>query len=332
MRSCQRAAVRITIARVSTVSGSSASPARRPPRGGPGGAPGVQPAPERSDQVRHRRPPECRRHPDPRGEAVGAYAGGPHPGAGAGLPGADLPLRAARHGEWILDRKPHTMGKETAAMSTVLRVASHGQEESLREPTGILPADLNGRIAMIQALIPLGLLAVEEALQQEVEGLVGPWYARGAGRPGHVRWSKERGAVYLLDQKVPVTYQRVRDQRGNTDVPLATYRALQQPRQLDEGVLRRVLHGMSCRRYRECAEAIPQAFGLSASSVSRRYIRATARTLQLCLAQGLGQRPSQARRPSPAGPGRSRCWRPPTGSGHSDVCSGPSPSAVAALP
>jgi len=165
-------------------------------------------------------------------------------------------------------------------MSTVLRVASHGQEESLRGPTGLLPADLYGRIAMIQALIPLGLLAVEEALQQEVEQLAGPRYVRQGSPPGPVRWSKERGSVYLLDQKVPVTYQRVRDQRRNTDVPLATYRALQQPRQLDEGVLRRVLHGLSCRRYRECAEAIPQAFGLSASSVSRRFIRASERKLR----------------------------------------------------
>jgi transposase-like protein len=133
---------------------------------------------------------------------------------------------------------------------------------------------------MIQALIPLGLLAVEEALQQEVEQLAGPRYVRQGSPPGPVRWSKERGSVYLLDQKVPVTYQRVRDQRGNTDVPLATYHALQQPRQLDEGVLRRVLHGLSCRRYRECAEAIPQAFGLSASSVSRRFIRASERKLR----------------------------------------------------
>jgi transposase-like protein len=143
-----------------------------------------------------------------------------------------------------------------------------------------LPADLNGRIAMIQALIPLGLLAVEEALQQEVEQLAGPRYRRQGGQPGHVRWSQERGSVYLLDQKVPVTYQRVRDQRGNTDVPLATYRALQQPRQLDEGVLRRVLLGLSCRRYQECAETLPQAFGLSASSVSRRFIRASERKLR----------------------------------------------------
>jgi len=53
------------------------------------------------------------------------------------------------------------MRKETAPASAYyLRVASHGQEESLGGPTGLLPADLNGgRIAMIQALIPLGVLA-----------------------------------------------------------------------------------------------------------------------------------------------------------------------------
>jgi hypothetical protein len=76
-----------------------------------------------------------------------------------------------------------------------------------------LPADLHSRIALIQAaLIPLGLAAVHDVLQGEVIALAGPRYARGAGLPGHVRWSHERGSVYLLDQKVPVTYQRVRDQ------------------------------------------------------------------------------------------------------------------------
>ncbi len=48
----------------------------------------------------------------------------------------------------------------------------------------------------------------------------------------------------------------------------------------DTGLFRRVLHGLSCRRYEACAEAVPEAFGLSASSVSRRFIRASARALQ----------------------------------------------------
>ena len=38
--------------------------------------------------------------------------------------------------------------------------------------------------------------------------------------------------------------------------------------------------GLSCRRYRECSEAIPEAFGLSSSSVSRRFIRASTRRLR----------------------------------------------------
>ena len=45
-------------------------------------------------------------------------------------------------------------------------------------------------------------------------------------------------------------------------------------------MFRKVLHGLSCRRYEACAEAVPEAFGLRASSVSRRFIRASARALQ----------------------------------------------------
>lgn len=166
-------------------------------------------------------------------------------------------------------------------MPTVLRVGTNGKTGGVgSELVKTLPADLDAKVAVIQALIPLGLQVVEEALHQEVEMLAGPRYARNGGRPGHVRWSRERGSVYLLDQKFPITYQRVRDQGRNADVPLATYLGLQQPRQLDEGVLRRVLLGLSCRRYQDCAAALPEAFGLSASSVSRRFIRASARKLR----------------------------------------------------
>ena len=54
-------------------------------------------------------------------------------------------------------------------------------------------------------------------------------------------------------------------------------------RDRDEGLLRRMLRGLSCRSYEECAAAVPEAFGMSGSTVSRRYIRANARQLKrLC--------------------------------------------------
>jgi len=166
-------------------------------------------------------------------------------------------------------------------VSTVLRIGRKGQVQFVsRQQAGALAEDLGARVAVIQALIPLGLEAVRDVLQQEVEALAGARYARKGGRPGHVRWSKERGSVYLGDQKLPVVYQRVRDQLRDVEVPLETYQRFQEPRALDEGLMRRVLLGLSCRRYAECAEAVPEAFGLAPSTVSRRYIRASARQLQ----------------------------------------------------
>ena len=135
-------------------------------------------------------------------------------------------------------------------------------------------------LAMIRALIPLGLRAVEEALLAEVHTLAGPRYARDDGHQAVVRWGAQPGSIYLADQKLPITVPRVRDREAQCEVPLATYAALQSPRAHDVGLFRKVLGGLSCREYEAAAEAVPEAFGLARSSVSRRFIRATARELQ----------------------------------------------------
>jgi transposase-like protein len=135
-------------------------------------------------------------------------------------------------------------------------------------------------LAMIQALIPLGLKAVEEALQEEVRAFAGARYARDDARPDLVRWGAQRGSIFLADQKLPIAVPRVRDRRAGCEIPLATYAALQTPRAQDLGLFRRVLGGLSCRDYAGAAEAVPEAFGLARASVSRRFIRASAHELR----------------------------------------------------
>lgn len=163
-----------------------------------------------------------------------------------------------------------------------VRQASRKNQQA---PTPTLPLDdgtlttPNG-IAIIQALIPLGLRAVEEALQAEVTALAGPRYTRDDAHPEVVRWGKQAGSVFLADQKLPITVPRVRDRATGHEVPLATYAQLQTPRAQDVGLFRRVLAGVSCREYELAAEAVPEAFGLAKSSVSRRFIRASATELR----------------------------------------------------
>lgn len=140
--------------------------------------------------------------------------------------------------------------------------------------------EVDVKVEMIQALIPIGLMYVQGLLEQEVRDLAGERYRRGDGRDGVVRWGKQWASVYVGGQKVPVEYQRVRNVMEGKEVELEAYKKLQRPREVDEGLLRKVLSGLSCRRYEECSEATLEAFGLSPSSVSRRFIRASGKKLQ----------------------------------------------------
>jgi transposase-like protein len=145
-------------------------------------------------------------------------------------------------------------------------------------------------LALIQELIPLGLRAVQEALAQEVDMLAGPRYSHEDEHPEVVRWGTQSGSVWLADQKLPIEVPRVRDRASGEEVALKSYRHFQTPRSLDAGLFRRVLGGLSCREYEAAAEAVPEAFGLSRSSVSRRFIRASGRTLQSLLNRRLDDR------------------------------------------
>ena len=167
-------------------------------------------------------------------------------------------------------------------MRRVRKKAAVHQRSSAADvrPTAAAVDDRSVAVALIQALIPLGLRAVEDALQQEVVALAGARYAHADGHGGIARWGSQAGSIFLLDQKIPITVPRVRDVRAGTEVALTTYAQLQTPRTQDVGLFRRVLGGLSCREYEGAAEAVPEAFGLAKSSVSRRFIRASATALQ----------------------------------------------------
>jgi hypothetical protein len=96
---------------------------------------------------------------------------------------------------------------------------------------------VDARVEAIQLLIPLGLEAVAEQLQQAVVELAGARYERKESDQPLRRWGSQRGSVYLGDQKLPVDVPRVRNVDDDTEVALHAYQALQRPRNMDEGLL-----------------------------------------------------------------------------------------------
>lgn len=98
---------------------------------------------------------------------------------------------------------------------------------------------------------------MNEKLQAEVKALAGEKHRHGKE---NVRWGRQGGSVYLLDQKVPVEVPRVRNKIRDVEVPLAYYQKFQEPYRDDEQVFKKLLNGLSTHRYRECAELAPEVF------------------------------------------------------------------------
>lgn len=142
------------------------------------------------------------------------------------------------------------------------------------------------RLSMIQMLIPLGLRAVEEELQAEVKALVGgDCHDRTGGN--NRRWGQNPGSVFVGDQKLKINVPRVRDIRAREEVSLKSYKRLQDPSHLDAVALSRVINGISQGKYERAAEHVPETFGIKKSSVSRKFIRASARKLEDFLSRDL---------------------------------------------
>jgi transposase-like protein len=139
--------------------------------------------------------------------------------------------------------------------------------------------DVDTKVALVQQLIPLGLMHVQELLQTEVEALAGARHARKTDDDAGRRYGSNPGSVRLGGQRVPVRVPRVRGDDG--EIALPSYQQLHTGGgAVDETVLRRVLYGISCENYERAAALVPEAIGVTKSSVSRSFIEASAAQLK----------------------------------------------------
>lgn len=137
--------------------------------------------------------------------------------------------------------------------------------------------DFDVKMSVIQELIPLGLKAVGEELQQEVSRLTGQKHKHGTP---NAPWGRQNGSVYLMEQKFPVAVPRVRNTQDHTEVPLASYQYFKQPHGSDGNAVLRLLHGLSTHKYHESSALAAEAFGISASNLSKRFKRGSAEKLK----------------------------------------------------
>jgi len=130
--------------------------------------------------------------------------------------------------------------------------------------------DIDTRLELIRALIPLELCTIYEELDREVNELAGQAHKRKGNNQKNYRYGSNHGSVKLAGQRVPVKVPRVRGPEG--EIRLQSHDKLHHGGNLNEVMFRQVLYGISCRNYERAAEDIPGTIGISSSSVSRNFI------------------------------------------------------------
>ena len=139
--------------------------------------------------------------------------------------------------------------------------------------------EVDAKVELIWSLVPLGLMHIEELLDEEVTALAGERSAGKAPSVGGRRHGSNPGTVGLAGQRVPIRVPRIRHVT-ESEIPLRSYEALHGDRAVNDLLRRRVLYGISCRNYAAAAAAIPRAIGLAGSTVSRAFIQASATKLR----------------------------------------------------
>ena len=126
-----------------------------------------------------------------------------------------------------------------------------------------------------------GLLIMQSVMNAEVESLAGP---KGRHDPDRqvTRWTGQSGYVVLGGKKVKIVKPRVRSMEGH-EVALTSYERFQSPPRRQSSIVRKLINGISTRKYTKAIEDFTDGYGVSKSAVSRELVAATRDSLQsLC--------------------------------------------------
>jgi putative transposase len=145
-----------------------------------------------------------------------------------------------------------------------------------------LAAAVEGVTAQVEQLAgQAGVLIMQAVMDAEVEQLAGPKGRHEPQRPAS-RWGQQSGYAVLAGKKVRLARPRVRSAEGR-ELGLETYARFQSPSRRQGGIYKKLIHGISTRKYERAIEDFTAGYGISKSAVSREWVTATRGSLKdLC--------------------------------------------------
>ncbi len=139
-----------------------------------------------------------------------------------------------------------------------------------------LDGPIESQHLLISTLLPPAVKAFIAECESEVEKLCGSRYQHGKINN---RWGSQNGSIILGNQHVALEVPRVRGKDGK-EIRLQTYEDFQDPKIFQQAVFTEGIKKVSQRDYEKGVSKIANSFGFTKSSISRKWIKATAKKVE----------------------------------------------------
>ena len=170
-----------------------------------------------------------------------------------------------------------TSQHSTGAEETPTSKTDKALPEPLRD---VLDGSIDTKLQLLKHHADMARLIAEEILEEEVEALAGERHSRDRPCGKHLRrWGYNPGSIWIDGEKVPIDIPRLRDKDSGEEHTLKSYQAMKEA-EVGKELTDSILLGLSQGDYGQIASQFVDGFGLSQSSVSRRFQKRAQQALE----------------------------------------------------
>lgn len=144
----------------------------------------------------------------------------------------------------------------------------------------LLEQSVDTKLSLVQHHLSLVRLLVNEILSEDVETFCGKRYSYEKPKGGrYSRWGYNPGSVKVGNQQIKISVPRIYDNEEQQNKPLESYKELRELKDVDQSLSHAILHGLSMGDYGQVINTLYDSFGLSRSSVSKKFIEQSSEKL-----------------------------------------------------
>jgi Transposase, Mutator family. len=155
------------------------------------------------------------------------------------------------------------------------------EQEAVPKPLrNVLDGPIDTKLQLLKHHADMARLLAEEILEEDVEALAGERHSRNCPSGKSLqRWGYNPGSIWIDGEKVPIEIPRLRDKEKKEEHTLESYQAMKEA-EVGKELTDSILLGLSQGDYGRVSSQFVDGFGLSQSSVSRRFQKRAQKALE----------------------------------------------------